>query len=497
MSSEQLNKARKYEEQQMPLVPETERPVFHATGGVGWINDPNGFSPYRGEYHLFYQYHPYSTMWGPMHWGHMKTKDFIRWERLPVVLAPDSGFDCAGCFSGSAVELPDGRQLLLYTGVSPDPEQDGKVWTQAQCVAVGDGVDYEKYGENPVISGKDLPEGGSVYDFRDPKIWREDDAYYAVMGNRSADGGGAVLLYRSEDAVHWQYAATLDASHNRYGSMWECPDFFPLDGRHVLVVSPQEMRPVGLEFHAGGGTAALIGTYDKENFRFTRENVQAIDYGIDFYAPQTLQTYDGRRVMIGWMQNWATVGAQRPGVKIFGEMTLPRELRIEHGRLMQNPVRELESCRRNRVEHKKVQVMEEISLPGICGRVLDMILTVRPGEGGYRRFTLQLAQAGEYCTEVAYSPETDTVRIDRSRCGFPHDIVHVREFAVRPRGGELKLRVVLDRHSAELFVNGGEQAATFLLYADEGAEGISFRAEGCAEIDVEKYEIDIEKGDRQ
>ena len=494
MSSEQLKKARAYEERQMPLVSETERPVFHVTGGVGWINDPNGFSAYGGEYHLFFQYHPYSTMWGPMHWGHVKTKDFIRWERLPIAMAPDSEFDNAGCFSGSAVELPDGRHLLLYTGVYPDSEQDGNMWRQVQCVAVGDGVNYEKYPGNPVISGADLPEGGSVYDFRDPKIWREDDGFYAVMGNRTSDGSGAVLLYRSEDGFHWQYAATLDRSKNEYGKMWECPDFFPLDGKCVLVVSPQEMRPMGLEFHAGGGTAALLGTYDKEQFRFTRERVQAIDYGIDFYAPQTLETCDGRRVMIAWMQNWATVSAQRSGAKLFGEMTLPRELHIRDGRLIQNPVRELETYRRNRTVHENVKVAEkEITLPGICGRVLDMTVTIRPDEGGYRRFTLKLAKDGDFCTEISYCPDTDTVRIDRSRCGFPHDIVHVREFAVRQRGGELKLRAVLDLHSAELFINDGEQAATFLLYADGGAEGISFRAEGCAEIDVEKYDLVIEK----
>jgi len=313
------------------------------------MNDPNGFSLYKGEYHLFYQYHPYSTKWGPMHWGHVKTRDFLHWERLPVAMAPDMEYDKNGCFSGSAIELPDGRQLLMYTGVRQIREENGELQDrQTQCLAIGDGVNYQKYSLNPVISAKDLPEGGSCCDFRDPKLWREGETYYAVVGNRPADESGAVLLYESKDGFTWKYDGVLAACHNQYGRMWECPDFFPLDGKHVLLLSPQEMTAIGLEFHAGNGNVCLIGEYDREHFHLVRESVQAIDYGLDFYAPQTLETPDGRRVMIAWMQNWETVYCQPQGTRCFGQMTLPRELGVKngrHGRLVQNPVRELLSCR--------------------------------------------------------------------------------------------------------------------------------------------------------
>ena len=125
MTSEALQKARDFEAQYGPHIPAGERPAFHVTPTIGWMNDPNGFSLYKGEYHLFYQYHPYSNEWGPMHWGHVKTKDFIRWERLPAALAPDREYDAAGCFSGGAVELPDGRQLLMYTGVQRGRDPEG------------------------------------------------------------------------------------------------------------------------------------------------------------------------------------------------------------------------------------------------------------------------------------------------------------------------------------------------------------------------------------
>ena len=380
----------------------------------------------------------------------------------------------------------------MYTGVNRVRQEDGVLLEyQTQCVAIGDGVDYEKAPENPVISGKDVPREGSDLDFRDPKIWEEDGTYYAVMGNRRADGSGAVLLYKSEDAIHWQFVTVLDASKNEYGRMWECPDFFPLDGRQVLLVSPQEMRPIGLEFHAGYGTVCLLGSYDRESFRFTREQVQAIDYGIDFYAPQTLEAYDGRRVMIAWMQNWTTASCQPLGIRCFGEMTLPRELRVRDGRLIQNPVRELERYRGRKVAYENISVTNgEITLPGVRGRILDLTVTIRPaGDEGYHRFAIRLAMDGEHHTTVRYRPGPGTVRIDRSRCGFPHDIVHVREFYVRPRGGELKIRAILDRYSAEFFFNDGEQAATFVLYTDVSADAISFAAEGAVEIDVEQYDL--------
>ena len=247
MISHALQKARDFESQYISYVPQEERPEFHVTGGIGWINDPNGFSVYKGEYHLFFQYHPYKPIWGPMYWGHVKTRDFIRWERLPAALAPDMPYDKDGCFSGSAIELPDGRQLLMYTGVREERQEDGALKPyQTQCVAIGDGVDYEKYEGNPVLTAKDLPKGGSEMDFRDPKLWREADGYYAVVGNRPADGSGSILLFRSEDAFHWEYRGRVASNHRQYGMMWECPDYFKLDGKDVLLVSPQEMSPIGL-----------------------------------------------------------------------------------------------------------------------------------------------------------------------------------------------------------------------------------------------------------
>ena len=493
MTSKMLQKARDFEKKYLPYTA-SEQPLFHLTGGIGWINDPNGFAPYKGEYHLFFQYYPYNTKWGPMHWGHVKTKDFIRWERLPAALAPDTDYDRDGCFSGSSVELPDGRQLLMYTGVRNIRRRNGMIDSfQTQCLAIGDGIDYEKLDLNPVIDATLLPEGGSEHDFRDPKIWRESDKYYAVVGNRCADGSGTILLYQSKDALNWEYVSVLAACHNQYGRMWECPDFFPLDGKHVLLVSPQEMAAIGLEFHPGNANVCLIGKYDRKAHHLNREYVQAIDYGLDFYAPQTLLTEDGRRVMIAWMQNWETSSSKPQELRFMGQMTLPRELSVRNGRLFQNPVRELESCRGVKIDYHNVLINGEASLRGISGRCMDMTVTVRPGNERsiYKWFRLYVAKDGENFTMISYRPDIGTLKVDRTHSGFPHDIVNIREFPVRQNDGEIKIRVVMDRYSMELFVNDGEQAASFVLYTPQEANAVSFSSDGSVLVDVEKYDLEI------
>ena len=492
MASKSLQKIRDFEKKYLPYTV-SQQPRFHVTGGIGWINDPNGFSLYKGEYHLFFQYYPYDTKWGPMHWGHVKTHDFIKWERLPAAIAPDTEYDRDGCFSGSAVETPDGKHLLMYTGVRNVRRHNGMIESfQTQCIALGDGVDYRKYERNPVIEADIIPKGNSSEDFRDPKIWLDGDTYYAVVGNRAADKSGNVLLFRSRNAIDWEFVSVLSACHNQYGTMWECPDFFELEGKHVLLISPTEMPAIGLEFHPGNSSLCIIGKLD-EKYQLERENIQAIEYGLDFYAPQTVLTEDGRRVMIAWMQNWETSSCKRPELRFQGQMTVPRELSIRNGRLCQNPVRELEKYRCNKTEYHNVPINGATTLTGVSGRCIDMTVTVRPGaeSGIYKKFSIEVAGDGENFTMISYRPETGTVTVDRTYSGFPHDIVNVREFPVSTKNGTIKIRVVMDIYSVEVFVNDGEQAASSTVYTDLKADAIRFISEGSTLIDVEKYDLEI------
>lgn len=469
------------------------RPAFHLSPRVGWMNDPNGFSYCKGAYHLFYQYYPYDSVWGPMHWGHAVSRDLLHWEYLPAALAPDTAYDKDGCFSGSALELPDGRQLLMYTGVVKEPRTEGGFQDiQTQCIAIGDGRDYEKYQQNPVLDGGDLPEGGSRNDFRDPKLWMEEDGTYrCVVGNCTGDKDGRILLYKSEDGIHWDFLSILAENKGRFGRMWECPDFFKLDGKYVLLTSPQDMMPRGFEYHNGNGTICLMGDYDEKTNTFIEEHNQAVDYGIDFYAPQTIAAPDGRRIMIGWMQNWDTCNLRDTERFWFGQMTLPRELSIENGRLVQKPVRELESLRGEEVRYENVVFTDTIRLDGIRGRKMDMEIMLRPAdpENIFHKFAVRFAQDETYHTSVSFRPLESVVKVDRKFSGSRRAIIHQRRSRVSGRDGKLKLRVILDRFSAEVFVNDGEQVLTITFYTDLSADGISFYVDGKAVMDVVKYDL--------
>ena len=492
--SEMLEKARKYEDEQGKQIKAEDRPAFHVSPYVGWMNDPNGFSYYQGEYHLFYQYNPYDTHWDSMHWGHVVSKDLLHWEYLPAALAPDEDYDKMGCFSGSAIELDDGRQLLMYTAVDHETLEDGsKRDIQTQAVAVGDGRDYVKYEKNPVLTEKDLPEGASKVDFRDPKIWKgKDGNFYCVIGSRPADGSGQILLYRSANGFDWEFVSILAENKKRFGKMWECPDFFELDGKHILLTSPQDMLPEGLEYHTGNGTLCIIGEMDKDTYTLKEQFNQSVDYGIDFYAMQTVEAPDGRRIMIGWMQNWDTCANNRiPKGKWFGQMSLPRELSIKDGRLIQKPIWEIENLRTNKTEYKNVAFEDVIRLDGVDGRCVDMEITLRPADAQniYKKFAVRFAQNDTYHTAVSFRPYESVLKIDRKFSGSRRAIIHQRRSLVNSENGEIKLRLILDRFSAEIFVNDGEHVMTATIYTDLEADGISFFADGKVEMDVTKYEL--------
>lgn len=492
MINQKLLFARAYEKEAGARIPAESRPVFHLTPCVGWTNDPNGFSYYQGQYHLFYQSNPYSTIWNAMHWGHAVSKDLLHWEYLPCAMAPDEPYDAFGVFSGTALEMPDGKQLLMYTGVRKEGGDLGEE-VQTQCVAVGDGLDYQKYAGNPVIDVAKLPEGLSRNDFRDPKVWRDEDGTYrCVAGSCREDRKGAILQYVSKDALHWEFESILIENDGRFGLMWECPDFFALDGKQVLLCSPQDMLPEGFEFRNGNGTLCLIGKLDESKKHFTYEHSQCIDYGIDFYAPQTALAPDGRRIMIAWMQNWDAcdqMGAKER--KWFGQMTLPREITIENGRLYQRPVRELLAHRSNKVEYKNVLVDGTLTLEGIEGRTVDLEITIRPKdkEKSFQKFAMWFAQNEKFHTALSFKPYESILKIDRKFSGSRRAFVHQRRSLVKTNEGELKLRVILDRNSAEVFVNDGEQTMTTTIMTDLAAQGISFVTDGQVEMDITKYDL--------
>lgn len=493
VQSSQLDRVRKIEKRGISEIPAEHRPVYHLSSPVGWMNDPNGFSVYQKEYHLFFQYHPFSNTWGPMHWGHCKSKDFIRWEYLPTAIAPDESYDEGGCYSGSAIEA-EGKHVLIYTGVIDRYLKDGlHDYRQVQCMAEGDGLNYFKYKGNPIIMGDCIPEGSSRKDFRDPKVWKEGEYYYLVVGSLSDENDGQVLLYRSDNLEQWKFLTVLDQSRGEYGKMWECPDFFSLGDRQILLVSPQDMRAKGYEFYNGNHSIFIYGYYDRSVYQFKREKVVSVDYGLDFYAPQTLQTTDGRRIMIAWMQSWDMKLANN-FLNWSGMMTFPRELVLKEGKIYQSPVRELEQYRKNKVEYIERRVTQEVILDGISGRIIDLQVDIT--EFDFHHFSIRFAYSEEYEMLLQYNHLRKCLTIDRTYSGLVRDVVCRRKIAAEPYVSKmqkevLNLRLLLDRYSVEVFVNQGEKVMSSVFYTPMESDGIIFDTDGTACIDVVKYDICI------
>jgi len=451
---------------------------YHVATPAYWMNDPNGFSFYNGEYHLFYQHHPYSPKWGPMFWGHVKSKDLAFWEHLPIALAPTEEYDRDGCFSGSAIEK-DGKLYLMYTG---------NVWTgdnydtdlkQVQCLAVSeDGIQFEKLSTNPVIA--EAPEGDiHPHHFRDPKVWKHGAHYYCVLGSRTKDHHGQVLVYRSDDLVNWEFIDIAAKSDGNLGFMWECPDLFRLDGQDVLVMSPQGVKPKGHLYHNLHQAGYLMGHFDYETGLLEHGDFQLLDYGFDFYAPQTTEDEQGRRVMIAWMAMWES---EMPEQKYnwAGAMTIPRELSMKNGQIISKPVPELERLREELVQYEHITISGEQELANISGDCYELEVQIDAKSASQFGIKLRVDQEKEQETILTYDRVEGLFSFDREKSGEGPG--GVRKAPVQLQDNTLHLRIFVDKSSVEVFINDGEQVMTARIYPGEGATGIHFFADQEVEL---------------
>ncbi len=303
------------------------RPQFHLLPRANWMNDPCAPRFFGGQYHMFFQYNPGAAVWGDMHWAHAVSPDLIHWKHMPVALSPTpGGSDAYGCFTGSVLpgaEVP----TILYTGVtktSPDRETiRGEGIREVQCLATSTDPDLRTWTklDKPVLDGP--PPGLHVTGFRDPCPWKDGDTWYLGVGSGFDRVGGAVLLYTSADGRNWSYLHPLaqgkwnqSAESNPVfsGEMWECPDFFPLGDKHVLLYSSE--RNVHWE----------VGSFDKRELRFHSESRGLLDHG-SYYAMKSMVDSQGRRILWGWVQETRSPEECR-AAGWAGAMALPRVLSI-------------------------------------------------------------------------------------------------------------------------------------------------------------------------
>ena len=493
VKEDKLKQANSYVKNNREKVDNTYRQKYHIMPPIGWMNDPNGFSYYNGEYHLFYQYNPYSSQWGPMHWKHIKSKDLVNWKDLDIAIAPDEEYDVSGCFSGSAIEK-DGKMYLMYTG-HQDPGGFENL-RQVQCIAVSeDGKNFTKYENNPVIDSTKLPKEAIIQDFRDPKVYKKGDKYYSVIGSRNLDDSGQILLYSSDDLLNWNYEGNILQSNNEFAKMWECPDLFELDNKDILIMSPQFLEPRGNKYWNLHSSSYMIGNLDYKNNKYNLEKVEEIDYGFDFYAPQTLIDTKGRRIMIAWMQMWdRKFPTNELGHNWAGCMTIPRELKLVDDKLYQLPVEELKVLRKNEVSYKDINIKDNKSLEGIKGQCIELELEVDMKNSN--EFEILLMKGNNQETSIKYNKIDELLVFDRSKNGKAlgggeKEVRTYRQTEANLIDNKLKLNIFIDRMSVEIFINDGIKTMSSTVYPDKDSDNIEFYCDKEAILDIKKWDMEV------
>lgn len=434
------------------------RQRYHFMAPAGWINDPNGVVYYKNRYHVFYQSNPFDAFWGTMYWGHAVSDDLFCWENLPLALAPGEWYDNGeggGCFSGSAIEH-EGKLFLIYTGVYRDKDKN----IQCQCVAYSeDGVTFEKYAGNPVVTA---PKGYDSSNFRDPKVWRHNDSFYFVCAACRGDTA-ELLLYSSKDLLNWDLVNVLFCAGKRYGDMWECPDLFRLADKDVLLFSPMGM----------GETTSLYLT-GKLNYQtgvFVPEVQGRIDCGMDFYAPQTLLDGENRRIMLAWANAWQWM----PWWKDWGpthkegwcgSFNLPREIvKNSDNTLSFLPAPQSKTLRSKGRHYESFTVTDTTELDVGDGVAYELQVQIDKTQSRATGFTLHLRMNGHEETLVVLDFANALVRVDRSRSdGWSTGVSQSRLLGAGD--STVTVQVFVDQASVEVFTDMGRTVHSNNVFAD-------------------------------
>lgn len=480
---------------------EAHRPFFHFTPPKMWMNDPNGLVYYEGEYHLFYQYHPESTVWGPMHWGHAVSRDLTHWQHLPVALYPDS---LGLIFSGSAVVDwkntsgfgKDGRPPLvaIFTQHLMAGEKAGRHDFQYQSIAYSNdrGRTWTKYPGNPVI-----PNTENIHDFRDPKVIWDEGSRQWVMVFAAQDH---VKFWGSPDLKKWTQLSEFGKEFGAHGGVWECPDLFPMtvegsrSKKWVLLQSINPGTPNG-----GSGTQYFVGDFDGKNFSLDpgfardvqRKKAVWLDWGRDNYAGVTwsdILASDGRRLFVGWMSNWDYAQVV-PTANWRSAMTLPRELVLKNTasglRLYSRPVKELENLRGQAVSLESQNIAGALDLSArakIPASASELLLEIEIPSGEKPDFGIVLSNTKGESYRVGFDAARNEFYSDRTRSGkvaFSDNFAAKRHVAPRTDSGNiLRLHLFFDRASCELFADDGATVMTDIFFPNEDFNRIQLQSDG-------------------
>lgn len=460
------------------MVDTSLKPCYHLSAPIGWINDPNGVCFDGTKYHLFFQFHPYNADGGPMHWAHCTSEDMLNWQWNGVALAPDQTYDSLGCWSGTA--LPENSKLrIMYTGVHLSQDQ-GRI--QEQCLAIlGKDGKLKKHPENPVIHQRLLPEDYEAVDFRDPRIFKDADGYGVYVSARGHKDC-AILEFRSANGVNWKYKRKVLGDMQ---AMIECPDIFNLCDTQMLLTSVLDLNEKDTEYC--GRSPVLYGMSEQ----FSPGSLQILDKGLDYYAPQTVETRDGRRIAFAWMRDHHNDAPSRYlGHGWNGVLALPRELTVQNGVLIQHPIREMYTHLCNIREFPAHEVESTVCYLPHDGEMLCMQIEMVASN-----MELRLFEDGDEYVSVRYQDKVLT--LDRSRCGYrlgrdgvaePRAIASTR---LEPEKGMLNFEIWLDRGTIELFAIHGVVTMSALAYVKNSRKRISIHTSELCKVNyVRLFRVD-------
>lgn len=451
------------------------RPAYHMSPKIGLLNDPNGLIQFNNQYHIFYQWNPFVCDHSQKYWGHYISDDLVHWREVPPALAPDASYDANGCYSGSAFVHND-ELYLFYTGnLKYGPEQQYRA--SSQCLAKSkNGIDFEKIGI--VIDGQ--PAGYTPH-FRDPKIWQSGSEWYAVLGAQTEALQGRVLLYRTDNLVEWQCLGPIVGGgippFDDFGYMWECPDLFSLNQRWVMLASPQGLAPEGMKYQNIYQSGYLIGSLNTQDVQFTTEHFEELDRGFEFYAPQSFEDNQGRRIMLAWMglpeQN------EQPTIEHgwIHQLTLPRELQIRDNKLFQNPVPELAALRQSHIAYQDLTFTGTLNLDGIAGDCYELRAELVNLQSP---LSLKLRSNGQDQYMLLHiDPLEKIITLDRNHAGS--NASGIRQCKIESVES-LELVIFMDKSSLEIFINQGAEVFSSRLFPDTASTGIYFESDTSCHI---------------
>lgn len=427
---------------------------FHITPSTGWMNDPNGFCWYKGEYHLFYQAYPYAPENGIKHWGHVHSTDLVEWKNAPLALFPDEEYDRDGCYSGGAIEK-DGKLFLVYTG-----HRDKECINETQNLAYSEnGVTFYKIKSNPIIESEINPDA----DFRDPFVWKQNGMYYCLVGNRK-ENHGRILLYESKDIIKWKYKSIFLEGNDDFGFMWECPVFLEFGENSVLIISIEGLQ------NKRHSTWYSVGKANLQKGKFYPESWKCLDYGTSFYAPQAF-AYKDRKLLIGWMDKWFS---DMPSCQYgwAGAMSIVRELKLDKNNILQmQPVKELEKLVVRKDELKN-WIMEKNHIWNCGIGMFTATIDLNKCIGDF--LTLKISSYDNLILElqINFSLRNCTIRKKERKKWLKYSVNLEKEKEL------FSLKMIKDVSSVEFFLQDGRVCFSERIYSEENIQKLELVSNG-------------------